>query len=124
MARPLRIEYEGAVYHVTSRGNAGEPVFRNEEDRGNILTTIKKVRDRYNWLCHGYCLMDNHYHLIIETPEGNLSNGMRQLNGLYTQGVNKRHERAGIVRRPDEWKWSSYRVTAGLRKPHPCLTAD
>ncbi len=64
-------------YHVTSRGNTGEPVFRNDEDRKNILATIKKVRDRHNWLCHGYCLMDNHYHLIIETPEGNPSKGMR-----------------------------------------------
>ena len=70
MARPLRIEYEGAVYHITSRGIAGEDeIFRNEEDRKNMLETIKKVRDRYNWLCHAYCLMDNHYHLIIETPE-------------------------------------------------------
>ena len=58
MARPIKIEYIGAVYHVTSRGNAGEPVFRDEEGRENILAAIKKVRDRYNWLCHGYCLMD------------------------------------------------------------------
>ena len=157
MARPLRIEYEGAVYHVTSRGNAGEPVFRDEEDRGNILATIKKVRDRYNWLCHGYCLMDNHYHLMIETPDANLSQGMRQLNGVYTQKYNWRHSKAGhlfqgryksilvekdnyllelcryvvlnpvranMVKKPEEWNWSSYRATAGLKSLPDYLTAD
>jgi len=72
MARPLRIEFEGAVYHVTLRGNARRPVFRDEEDREILLSTLEKVSKRYNLLCHAYCLMNNHYHLIIETPEGNV----------------------------------------------------
>jgi REP element-mobilizing transposase RayT len=97
MARPLRIEYEGAVYHVTSRGNERKHIFRNDEDREIFLNTLEKVNKRFNWLCHAYCLMDNHYHLIIETPDGNLSKGMRQLNGVYTQMFNMRHKGAGHI---------------------------
>jgi len=95
MARPLRIEYPGAVYHVTSRGNEKKPVFKDDTDRLNFLNTLQHVNKRYNWLCHAYCLMTNHYHLLIETPDGNLSLGMRQLNGVYTQLFNKRHGRTG-----------------------------
>jgi REP element-mobilizing transposase RayT len=97
MARPLRIEYEGAVYHVTSRGNERKPVFKDDGDREVFLDTLHKVNKRYNFLCYAYCLMDNHYHLIIETPDGNLSKGMRQLNGVYTQAFNKRHHRVGYI---------------------------
>jgi putative transposase len=93
VARPLRIEYDGAVYHVTSRGNEKKPIFRNEEDRELFLNILKDVNVRFNWLCHAYCLMNNRYHLVIETPDGNLSKGMRQLNGVYTQTFNKRHKR-------------------------------
>ena len=95
MARPLRIEYAGAVYHITSRGNERKPVFKGDQDRINFLNTLQHVNKRCNWICHAYCLMDNHYHLLIETPEGNLSVGMRQLNGVYTQLFNKLHGRAG-----------------------------
>jgi REP-associated tyrosine transposase len=95
MARPLRIEYAGAVYHITSRGNEKKPVFRNDQDRINFLNTLRHVNKRHNWICHAYCLMDNHYHLLIETPDGNLAVGMRQLNGVYTQLFNKLHGRAG-----------------------------
>ncbi len=95
MTRPLRIEYAGAVYHITSRGNEKKSVFKNDQDRINFLNTLQHVNKRYNWLCHAYCLMDNHYHLLIETPDGNLSLGMRQLNGVYTQLFNKRHQRTG-----------------------------
>lgn len=95
MSRPLRIEYAGAVYHVTSRGNEKKPVFRTDADRQNFLNTLQHVNKRYNWICHAYCLMTNHYHLLIETPDGNLSIGMRQLNGVYTQLFNKLHGRAG-----------------------------
>ena len=95
MARPLRIEYAGAVYHITSRGNEKKPVFKNDQDRLNLLNTLQHVIKRYNWICHAYCLMDNHYHLLIETPDGNLSVGMRQLNGVYTQLFNKLHGRVG-----------------------------
>ena len=95
MARPLRIEYPGAVYHVTSRGNEKKPVFKNDHDRENFLNALQHVNKRYNWTCHAYCLMTNHYHLLIETPEGNLSIGMRQLNGVYTQLFNKCHGKTG-----------------------------
>jgi putative transposase len=80
MARPLRIEFAGAVYRVTSRGNERKAIFRDDQDRKMFLDTLADVTLRYNWLCHAYCLMDNHYHLLIDTPDGNLSIGMRQLN--------------------------------------------
>lgn len=157
MARPLRIEYAGAVYHITSRGNARKPIFRDDKDRDSFLEILTSVAKRYNWLCHAYCLMDNHYHLIIETPDANLSRGMRQLNGVYTQTYNRRHKKtghifqgrykailvekdsyllelcryvvlnplkAGIVERPDDWKWSSYISTAGIKKAPRYLTVD
>ena len=95
MSRPLRIQYAGAVYHVTSRGNEKKPVFKDDEDRRTFLNTLQHVNKRYNWICHAYCLMANHFHLLIETPDGNLSPGMRQLNGVYTQLFNKRHGRTG-----------------------------
>jgi REP element-mobilizing transposase RayT len=155
MARPLRIEYSGALYHVTSRGNAKQAIFKDEEDRRLFLDALAAVVRRCNWLCHAYVLMTNHYHVIIETPDGNLSPGMRQLNGVYTQAVNRRHRRVGhlfqgrykailiqkdshllevcryvvlnpvkakLVQSPNEWQWSSYRATAGIEKPHACLT--
>lgn len=97
MARQLRIEYPNAVYHVTSRGNARADIFIDDTDRENFLGVMGKVVTRYNWFCHAYCLMDNHYHLLIETPDGNLSEGMRQLNGVYTQASNRRHGRVGHI---------------------------
>jgi putative transposase len=95
MARPLRIEFPGAVYHITSRGNEKRPIFLDDKDREGFLNLLQHVNKRYYWICHAYCLMDNHYHLIIETPDGNLSIGMRQLNGVYTQAFNRRHKRVG-----------------------------
>lgn len=97
MARPLRIEFAGAVYHVTSRGNARAAVFETDRDRETFFRILGVVVRRFNWLCHAYCLMTNHYHLLIETPEGNLSVGMRQLNGVYTQAFNRAHHRDGHV---------------------------
>ena len=97
MARPIRIEYPGAVYHVTSRGNAGNKIFSDDQDREIFLPILAAVVKRYNWLCHAYCLMDTHYHLMIETPDANLSIGMRQLNGIYTQKYNRRHETPGHI---------------------------
>jgi putative transposase len=97
MARPLRIEYAEAVYHVTSRGNARRSIFRDDKDREMLLNLLEEVNDRYHWLCHAYCLMNNHYHLVIETPDGNLSKGMRQLNGVYTMRFNRRHGSVGHV---------------------------
>jgi REP element-mobilizing transposase RayT len=95
MARPLRIEYPGAVYHVTSRGNARGKIFENDHDRADFLELLAAVIKKYRWVCHGFCLMGNHYHLLIETPEANLGRGMRQLNGVYTQAFNRRHRRTG-----------------------------
>ena len=97
MARPLRIEYPGAIYHITSRGNARQPIFEHNEDRKALLELMGSMVNRCNWLCHAYCLMDNHYHLLMETLDGNLSQGMRQLNGIYTQRFNRRHGRVGHV---------------------------
>jgi len=157
MARPLRIEYSGALYHVTTRGNAGGRIFRTDKDREYFLDLLGFIIERFNWLCHAWCLMDNHYHLILETPEGNLSRGMRQLNGIYTQKYNWKYTktghifqgrykailvdkesyllqlcryvvlnpvRANIVERPQDWKWSSYRSTAGKAKPPQWFTTD
>jgi putative transposase len=97
MARPLRIEYAGALYHVTSRGDRQEAIFLNDQDRQDFLAILQQVCERFNWLVHAYCLMDNHYHLLIETPDANLSQGMRQLNGVYTQTSNRNHQRTGHV---------------------------
>ena len=93
MARPLRLEFSGAIYHLTSRGNARQKVFLSDADRELFLKTLSRVVNRYGWICHAYCLMANHYHLLIETPKANLSIGMRQLNGIYTQSFNRRHKR-------------------------------
>ena len=95
MARPLRIEFCGALYHITSRGDRREAIFEDDEDREAFLGVLAEVVGRYNWICHAFCLMTNHYHLVIETVEGNLSQGMRQLNGVYTQASNRRHNRLG-----------------------------
>jgi REP element-mobilizing transposase RayT len=97
MARPLRIEYSGAVYHITSRGNARKKIYSDDEDRKNFFGVLETVVKKYNWLCHAYCLMDNHYHLLVETRDANLSIGMRQLNGVYTQFYNRRHRRPGHI---------------------------
>jgi len=94
MSRPLRLEYCGAVYHLTSRGNARQKIFWGDSDRELFLSILARVVSRYDWLCHAYCLMANHYHLLVEKPKANLSLGMRQLNGLYTRAFNRRHERA------------------------------
>jgi REP element-mobilizing transposase RayT len=97
MARPLRIEYAGALYHVTSRGNRRENIYQEDDDREFWLKVFSQVCSRFNWLCYAWCLMDNHYHIVIETIEGNLSQGMRQLNGVYTQNSNRKHGRVGHI---------------------------
>lgn len=95
MSRQMRIEYPGAVYHVTSRGNEKNDIFYEDADKNCFLENLADVTKRYNWICHSYCLMTNHYHLLIETPDGNLSYGMRQLNGVYCQRFNAIHARVG-----------------------------
>jgi REP element-mobilizing transposase RayT len=157
MARPLRIEFPGAIYHVTSRGNAKQTIFIDDEDKERFFDMLSMVVERFNWRCHAYCLMENHYHLLIETLHANLSKGMRQLNGVYTQGFNQRYRRighlfqgrykailvekdnhllslcryvvlnpmrVGLVKRPEQWRWSSYKATIGLAKRPAFLTGD
>ncbi|MEX5282732.1 MAG: transposase [Nitrospiraceae bacterium] len=97
MARPLRLEFPGALYHVTARGNARHAIVLDDQDRQRFLDVLARVVDRFHLLLHAYCLMDNHYHLLVETPEANLSKAMRQLNGVYTQAFNRRHRRVGHV---------------------------
>ncbi len=157
MARPLRIEFAGALYHITSHGNAQGEIFLNNADRIKFLDILSQAVIRYDWYCHAYCLMDNHYHLLIETGTPTLSKGMKYLNGSYTQSFNRLHQlfghvfqgrykailvdkesyllelsryivlnpvRALMVRSAKEWRWSSYRATAGQTEAHPCLTID
>jgi REP element-mobilizing transposase RayT len=95
MARPLRLEFPGAIYHVTSRGDRQEDIFLNDDDRDDWLEILGIVSTRFNWVVHAYCQMTNHFHIVVETIDGNLSRGMRQLNGLYTQRFNRRHGMAG-----------------------------
>jgi REP element-mobilizing transposase RayT len=97
MARPLRLEFPGAIYHVTSRGDRQEAIYEGDADRQQWLGILSKICERYNWRVHAYCLMDNHYHILLETADGNLSKGMRQLNGIYTQYFNRQHNRVGHV---------------------------
>ena len=97
MARPLRIEYAGALYHLTSRGDRREDIYLDDIDRVIFLEVLAGVCERFCWVCHAYCLMSNHYHLLIETRESTLSQGMRQLNGVFTQRSNHRHHRVGHV---------------------------
>lgn len=140
MARPLRIEYPGAVYHVTARGNGGQAVFADAGDAARFLFLAGREAVQQRWLVHGYCLMETHYHLLIETPEPNLGRGMARLNMSYSQEFGRRHGRSGhlfqgryravlaeknrwllplcrhvvlnpvrtgLVRRPEQWKWTS-----------------
>ncbi|MGQ0557705.1 MAG: transposase [Nitrospiraceae bacterium] len=97
MARPLRLEFPGALYHVTARGNARHEIFVDDADRQRFLNGLERVVSRFHLVLHAYCLMDNHYHLVVETPDANLSKAMRQLNGVYTQAFNRRHGQVGHV---------------------------
>ncbi len=157
MARPLRLQFPGGVYHVTARGNDRQAIFEDDADCSRFLIVLVSVVARYRVRCHAYCLMGNHYHLLLETPERNLSGAMRQLNGVYTQRFNRRHERcghvlqgrfgaqlvdghaylhevcryivlnpvrAGVVSHPRDWRWSSFRATAGEGPVPGFLTVD
>lgn len=97
MARPLRIELAGGLYHVTSRGDGREDIFLDDADRLAWLELFDQTCRRFNWVCHAWCLMSNHYHVVVETIEGNLAQGMRHLNGVYTQTFNRTHHRVGHV---------------------------
>jgi len=149
MTRPLRIEYPGALHHVMSRGDNKQGIFLNDHDRERFFDIYSDIVDRLGWATFAWCLMGNHFHLVVETPDPNLSEGMRLLNGIYTQYFNKNHGRVGhlfqgrfrsiVVEKnrylleliryvvlnpvrsgridaPGDWRWSSYRATAGLEE--------
>ena len=97
MARPLRLELSGGLYHVTARGDEREDIYLGDADREAWLEVLGQVCRRLNWLCHAWCQMSNHSHLLLETPDANLATGMRQLNGVYTQRFNRAHGRVGHV---------------------------
>ena len=97
MARPHRIEFPGALYHVTARGDGREDIYFSDADRTAWLSVLADVCQRFDWVCHAWCQMTNHYHVVVETREANLSRGMRQLNGVYTQYVNRTYRRVGHV---------------------------
>jgi REP-associated tyrosine transposase len=112
MARPLRIAWEGAWYHITARGNERGLLFLDDEDRRHLLGLLGRMSDRYHILLHVYTLMDTHYHLVLETPEANLSAGMHWLNSGYGGWFNRRHRRTGhllegrfkgIIVEPPRW---------------------
>ncbi len=142
-------------HHVTARRNADQTLFADDSDRRTFLRTLELTLDRHGWLCHAYCLMSNHYHVLIEAPEPRLGAGMLLLNGSYARYFNRRHAlvghvfqgpyraepitrdghlletcryialnpvRAGIVARPYDWPWSSYRATAALAPRPPWLS--
>lgn len=95
MSRPLRIEFAGAIYHVTSRGDRREPIVEDDTDRRAFLDTVGAALDRFDACALAYCLMDNHYHLVLHTRHANLSRLMRHINGVYTQTYNRRHRKVG-----------------------------
>lgn len=150
MGRSLRIEYSGAFYHVTSRGNEQKDVFKSQKDREKFLSYLASASERYGAAIHAFCLMSNHYHVLMETPAGNLSQIMRHINGAYTNYFNTKRKRAGhlfqgrykailveknvyalelsryihlnpvragMVKMPEEYRWSSYRSYIGLASP-------
>jgi len=97
MARPLRIKFAGALYHVMARGNARADIFLNDEDRQAFIDNLGRVSGGFDWRVWAWCEMTNHFHLLIETLRPTLSKGMREVNGVYTQGFDRRHGRVGHV---------------------------
>ena len=95
MPRPLRIEYAGACYHLMSRGDRREEIFRDDLDRKRFLEVLGRACGKNGWQVHAYCLMSNHFHAVVETPQPNLAVGMRWLLGTYTQSFNRRHRQWG-----------------------------
>ncbi|MBW1742575.1 MAG: transposase [Deltaproteobacteria bacterium] len=95
MARPLRVEYPGAFYHVINRGNAGEDLFRSKRDREKFLEYFEKTVEQFSIKIHTYCLMTNHYHFLVETPEANLSRAVQWLNVSYAVYFNRKRQRSG-----------------------------
>jgi putative transposase len=155
VSRPLRILANDALYHVVARGNARLAIYHDDVDRCRFLAILATVVERYRVECHAYCLMSNHYHLVLRTQKANLSSAIQYLNGVYAQWWNTRHRRvghvlqgrfkaqliqregyfleacryvvlnpvrAGLVTHVEDWRWSSYRATAGLASLPKWLT--
>jgi len=97
MTRPVRIEFPGASYHVSSKSREEQIIFLDDDDRGAFLNVLENVVDRFGWLIHSFALLDDHYDMVVEVPGANLSKGMRQLNGVYTQHFNRRHGLEGPI---------------------------
>ncbi len=95
MARPIRIEFPGAIYHIYARGNRQEHIFLDDKDRILFLKLLADNAKKLNWLCHAYCLMGNHYHLLLETPDGILSSGMQIINSVYAKRFNRKYDQVG-----------------------------
>jgi len=95
MARKLRIEYPGAIYHILSRGGRRKAIFKDNRDRERFLSTLAETCVKTGWQVHAYCLMPNHFHLVVETPQANLVSGMKWFLGSYTGGFNRRHKLSG-----------------------------
>ena len=155
--RPPRVQVAGGLYHVTAHSNVGRVVFRDDEERAQFLAVLELGVTRCGWSCRSYCLLSTHFHLLIATPEPDLSAGMQYVNGRYAQWANwHRGERshvfegrfgsvlveteshalevhryialnpvrAGVVRDPEEWRWSSLRAVLGRERPLPFLDVD
>jgi REP element-mobilizing transposase RayT len=97
MVTPPTIEPAGDLYHVTASGDRREPMYRDDQDRSVWLALFSDVCTLFNWRCHAYCEMTNHYHFVVEAPDGNLSKGISRLNGVYTQRTNRRHGSGGVL---------------------------
>ena len=95
MARKLRIQYPGAIYHIMNRGDRREPIFKDDHDRTGFLETLGEVCVKTGWLVHAFCLMNNHFHLVIETPQANLVAGMKWFLGTVTARFNRKHKLFG-----------------------------
>ena len=96
MSRPLRLEFEGALYHITARGDRREPIFEDDADRHILIHILGQGMDRFDASVFAYCLMNNHYHFVLQTRRANLSRLMRHINGVYTQTYNRRHASRGM----------------------------
>jgi putative transposase len=95
MSRIPRSQLDDGIYHVTSRGTGGEPIFLEDLDRLDFVGLLQTIAGRFRWICHAYCLMSTHYHVVLEATRQDLSLGMRQLNGSHARRFNRRHERRG-----------------------------
>jgi REP element-mobilizing transposase RayT len=157
MSRPLRIEYDGALYHITARGNEKNPIYRGERDYQKFLQILSDLPRRYGVIIHAYVLMENHYHFLIETPKANIAKAIHYLNTTYTGYFNMKYKRAGhlfqgryrglliekesylhsvsryihlnpvqagLVKKPEEYKWSSYPEYIGRTKGGGLITCD